>query len=69
MCACAHSTGWEGAGPLADGADYEVIGKGFRNPFRSFVTPEDVLWVTDVGSGDEPETERIYRCKTMKLHV
>ncbi|KAG5179584.1 hypothetical protein JKP88DRAFT_256246, partial [Tribonema minus] len=30
--------------PLVKDVDYTVFGKGFRNPFRSFIAPDDVLW-------------------------
>lgn len=65
----ANSGGYATNQPLVKDIDYTVIGKGFRNPFRSFVTPDDILWVTDVGSGDDPFTERIYRYTIINMMV
>jgi hypothetical protein len=45
------------------GPDYTIIAKGFRNPYRSHVTADDTVYVTDVGSGITDGTERIYTFK------
>jgi hypothetical protein len=45
------------------GPDYTIIAKGFRNPYRSYVTADDTVYVTDVGSGITDGTERIYTFK------
>jgi hypothetical protein len=59
------SAGYAGAGNgLIKGPDYTIIAKGFRNPYRSHVTADDVVYVTDVGSGITDNTERI---STFKL--
>jgi hypothetical protein len=45
---------------LVRGVDYVFLGKGFRNPFRHFVTADDTLYVADVGSA-EALSERIFK--------
>jgi hypothetical protein len=36
--------------------DYTVIAKGFRNPHRVYISPNDTVYLTDVGS----DRERLY---------
>jgi hypothetical protein len=56
---CSAGFAGEGVG-LQEGMDYTIIAKGFRNPYRAYVTPDDIVYVTDVGSGAEDTTERLY---------
>jgi hypothetical protein len=56
-----NSIGYAGDGlGLQPDVDYTVIAKGFRNPYRAYLTPDDIAYVTDVGSGGEDNTERLY---------
>ncbi|CAM9301442.1 unnamed protein product [Chrysoparadoxa australica] len=50
---------------LEYGDDYTYIARGLRNPYRSHVDADDVIYVGDVGFGDADGTERVFQFNGM----